>query len=398
MKRFFKKKSEAPPPRRPTVKMKVPVYTDGTDEDRLSITRQIRDLPEPQKVRTGEIVLSKYERLFHSIYDSVMITDMDGEILEVNARAEYNFGYPKGDLCTMNVLAMISGADQDLLKVIRDGISTEKYLVVEAVCVRSDESRFNAEIMVNSLSTLEGDMLCYFFRDISARKEAEQQLAEANAKILDTEKVNARLDTISTLVYELNNPLQILACMADAEGNKDLTKQVQRIVAVIDKLHVDVPLRTVTDAEGATRYDLPERKLQDCDYKRFLVADDEMMLRQMFLESLSLSFPHAQVEAAADGRQAVDLFQQRRHGLIIMDLAMPVMSGEEAFEEIMAICEREGWNPPTFIFCTGFVPSEKIKNVVGDESMHSCLRKPFTTGDLTRSVRNRLSRVTEVDI
>jgi PAS domain S-box-containing protein len=401
VKKFFGKKKppEVREPRRPTVKMKVPVYTDGTNQDRLSITRQVRDLPEAQKARTGEIVLSKYERLYHSIYDPVMIADMDGDIMEVNARAEYNFIWSKDDLCTMNVIDLISGADKELLKVVGESISTEKYLVIEAVCVRADETRFSAEIMINSLTTLEGDMLCFFFRDVSLRKDAEEKLAQANAKIIESERVKARLDTVSTLVHELNNPLQILTCMGETENNTELQKEVGRIIAVLEKLHSAGPLQTVTDGEGTSRYDLPpdEKKLIACDSSRFLVVDDEAMLRQMFVDSLSAAFPHVAVESGEDGKQAVDMFMQRRHAIIVMDLAMPVMTGEEAYTQIEAICAREGWKLPIFVFCTGFIPSDRVKSIVGNEEMHICIKKPFTTGDLTRAVKDRLALIPDSD-
>ena len=401
MKKLFRKKATAKdlPPRHPTVREKVPVYAGGTDEDRLSITRQVRDIPEPQKARTAEIILSKYEHLFHSIYDSVVITDMDGNILEVNARAEYNFIWTSEELCAMNVIDLISGADEELLQVVCDSINTKKYLVIEAICLRGDESRFHAEIMINSLSDVEGDMLCFFFRDVTLRKEAEEQLAQANAKLVETEKTKARLDTISTLVHELNNPLQILTCMGETENNKELQDQVGRIIAVLEELHSSGSLQTVVDEQGQSRYHLSEKaKLADCDYGRFLVVDNEKMLRQMFLDSVSKAFPDVKVEAGEDGKCAVDLFKRGHHGLIIMDLAMPVMTGEEAYGEIAAFCAKEGLKLPTFIFCTGFVPSDIVETIVGDESLHVCIKKPFTTGDLTRIIKERLARVADANV
>ena len=387
------------PPRYPTAKMKVPVYRDGTDRDRLSITQQVRDISEAQKARTAQIVLSKYEHLFHNIYDSVLITDMEGNILEVNARAEHNFVWNGQDLCTMNVIELISGADQELLQVVCDSINTEKYLVIEAICHRADESRFSAEIMINSINDMEGDMLCFFFRDVTLRKEAEEKLAQANTQLVETEKTKARLDTVSTLVHELNNPLQILTCMGETENNKELQVQVGRIIAVLEELHSAAQLQTVVDEQGETRYHLStEARLANCDYGRFLVVDDEATLRQMFVDSVASAFPTVKVEAAEGGQQAVELFKHGHHGLIIMDASMPVMSGEEAYAEIEATCTNEGLKLPMFIFCTGFVPSDNIKAIVGDESRHVSIKKPFTMNALTTTVQERLALVANSNV
>lgn len=381
--------------RRPTVRARIPVYAEGTEEQ-LSIRQSVGEIPEQQKSRSGEIVLSKYELLFHSIYDSVMLTDTEGNILEVNARAEYNFTWPADHLQAMTVLDLIAGADEELIKVINENVTDEKYLVIEASCTRSDESRFDADIVINRLTTVDGPHLCFFFRDVTSRKQAETELAEANAKLVESEKVRARSDTISTLVHEFNNPLQILICMAESDGNRELARQVNRMVGILNKLSSGQPLDTVTDDAGQTRYELPAEARAQCDPNRFLVVDDETMLRQMFVESLSMAFPDAMIDAASDGRQAVDLFNQKHHGLIIMDLSMPVMNGEEAYAEITKTCEAEGMASPSFLFCTGFMPSERIETIVGDESYHGFIKKPFTSGDLTTKVRTHLQKLADV--
>jgi len=76
---------------------------------------------------------------------------------------------------------------------------------------------------------------------------------------------------------------------------------------------------------------------------------------------------------------------------MIMDVSMPVMSGEAAFAEIKDECERQGWKLPSVIFCTGFVVSESLAEIVGDGSVHSCLEKPLTMASLITAVKNRLT-------
>lgn len=370
----------------------VPVYNDGLDRDRLSITQQVHDMPEEYKSRSGgEVARSQYDELLHSIYDAVMITEMDGSIVEVNARAEHNFIWSKEDLCRMNILDIISGADDRLLDLVRKNSTDQKFTVLEAVCLTGDGLRFSSEIVVNRMRRSRPN-LCFFIRDVTRRKQAEEELRTANEKLVEAEKIQARMDTLSTLFYELNNPLQILTCMAEIDKNEEYKKQLDRVMSVLDKLRKEESLEAVRTDDGGTKYDIPvECSLEPCDRKRLMVADDEKVLRDMFVNALSLTISGVTIDSAANGQEALKMFCKNRPAVIIMDVSMPVMNGESAFAEIKAECDRQQWQVPSVIFCTGFVISESLAEIVGDGSKHACLEKPLTMANLIAAVKNRLA-------
>lgn len=135
-----------------------------------------------------------------------------------------------------------------------------------------------------------------------------------------------------------------------------------------------------------------DKELVDCDSKRLLIVDDEKPIRKMFVQTLSSSFPDLVIETAGDGIQALELFKESHHGLIIMDVVMPGMNGEEAFTGIEAVCKRNAWKFPSFIFCTGFAVGDTLRRIVGDESFHSCLEKPITMDNLVETVRKHQAR------
>ncbi|MDD4870325.1 MAG: response regulator [Kiritimatiellae bacterium] len=368
----------------------VPVYSDGIDGDRSSITQQVHDMPEIYRARTGESAHSQYDELLHCIYDAVMITEMDGSIVEVNARAEHNFIWTKEDLCKMNILDIISGADEQLLDLVRKNVTDQKFTVLEAVCLVGDGSRFSSEIVVNKMR-LGRPSLCFFIRDVTRRKQAEEDLRVANERLVEAEKIQARVDTLSTIFYDLNNPLQILTCMAEIDKNEEYKKQLERVVSVLDKLRKQESLEAVRADDGSIRYDISTgTKLQPCDSKRLMVVDDEKLLRDMFVNALSLTIPGVSIESASNGQDAVKIFCQKRPAVIVMDVSMPIMNGEAAFMEIKAECERQGWRLPAVIFCTGFVVSESLSEIVGDGSMHTYLEKPLTMANLIGAVKSRL--------
>lgn len=367
------------------------VYSDGADVDRLSITQQVIEHPEVYQKRLEDAKTAKYEELLHSIYDAVLITDMEGNVFEINARAEFVFKWEQDELNNINIVDIISGADSELMKVIRKNVGNKKYTVLEAICIRGDNSRFNADIVVNRLKSRAENALCFFIRDVTVRKQAEEDLRRANDMLLEAERVQARIDTISTLLHGFNNPLQILTCMAEIDENEEYKKQLDRIMALLDQLRQEQSLDEIVGEDGSSRYDVDEqRELIAADHDRILVVDDEVTLRGIFVDALTSSFPGKTIDPAGDGKAALDLFSMRHHGIVIMDVSMPVMTGEQAFIEMEQLCANKGWQMPCVIFCTGFVISDDLKELVGDGKMHACLQKPLSLSSLIGAVKARI--------
>jgi len=367
-------------------------YSSGGES--LSLTQQAQYYPESSR----SSVISqdaKYEELLHSVYDAVLITDFDGNITEVNIRAEHCFMWDMEQLKKMNVVDLIAGANDDLLSLLRRNINSMKYTILEAMCVRGDEGRFFAEIVVNRLRGRPRELLCFFVRDISVRKKAEAELQEANGKLVQAEKIKARMDTLSTLYYALNNPLQILMSLAEIDQNQEYRRQLGRVVEVLEQLRKEESLDVIVDGEGASRYDISiTQDLKPCDTTRLLVVDDENLLRNIFVDALKQAFPSLTIESASDGRQARDAFDAHHHAVILMDVAMPVMDGEQAFNAIKSICETEGWKIPEIVFCTGFTMPENLRRLVEGDSC-SCVTKPVAIRVLVETVRQHLERLAE---
>lgn len=127
-----------------------------------------------------------------------------------------------------------------------------------------------------------------------------------------------------------------------------------------------------------------------CDRNRVLVVDDERAIRLLFQLILSEELPGREVDVASNGQEAFEAFQCRHHAVLLMDLHMPVMDGQQAFREIDDLCRRENLEMPSFVFCTGYAPPDELRNVIESSSRHGLLSKPVGTADLVRAVRERL--------
>ncbi|MEI6219248.1 MAG: response regulator [bacterium] len=124
-----------------------------------------------------------------------------------------------------------------------------------------------------------------------------------------------------------------------------------------------------------------------CDMEKILVVDDESSIRRLFNMVLSEAFTKMTIDQACNGVEALRLFRDGRHGVIIMDLRMPVMDGLQAFQAIESFCLKEKQEMPAVIFCTGFAPPEALKQIVCEGRPHTLLQKPVNSQDIIRAVK-----------
>ena len=73
--------------------------------------------------------------------------------------------------------------------------------------------------------------------------------------------------------------------------------------------------------------------------KRILLAEDEEVLRMLVVDTLEDE--DYMVDEAADGGEAMELFQNHPYDLVILDYMMPVYTGIEVIEK-MRNAETEG--------------------------------------------------------
>jgi len=149
-----------------------------------------RASPEPTNIparfescekETATVSDSTFQRLLQGTYDAAIISNLNGEIVDVNVRAEEFFGFMKSEITGCSVLHIIAGSDAGLLSTVCHNLEGERFTLIQAYCVRQDGSYFPAEIAVSRIDLSE-PCLCFFVRDITLRKRAEEMLrTEHNA-------------------------------------------------------------------------------------------------------------------------------------------------------------------------------------------------------------------------
>lgn len=128
-----------------------------------------------------------------------------------------------------------------------------------------------------------------------------------------------------------------------------------------------------------------------CDKRRILVVDDEEVIQKLFSMVLSWELPEAHVEVAANGVEALAAFEAKHHGVLLMDLHMPVMDGQSAFMELEHQCRAQRWEMPRVVFCSGFAPPNEVRDRVCSDRSHCLLTKPVANEVLVDAIRPGLN-------
>ena len=117
-----------------------------------------------------------------------------------------------------------------------------------------------------------------------------------------------------------------------------------------------------------------------------LVADDEESVRTVAEETLQ---QHGlTVLQAVDGREAVDMFMAHAEEIsaVLLDLTMPVMSGEEAFARI-----REVRPDARIILSSGYTEQDAVGRFSGEKPT-AFIQKPYAPRELLKIVHDALAR------
>jgi len=344
------------------------------------------DTSNEQKSTTGD---QYYQAVFQGLFESILITDTRGKILETNTRSDEMFHYDAGELLNRPLSDIIYGFDEKILQSIVGSLNSQRHAVMEASCIAHDGSTFPAEIAISRINLGTEMHLCFSVRNVSSRNEERQELENAQEKLLAMERTKARMDTITTIAHEINNPLQTLMTMVEADKNIRYGMPLNRIVAVMQELRRNEELKTIKYVGTSNRFSLLGPDLTPCTAKHLLIVDDEGTLRRLFKTVLTEKIMGLTIECASNGAEALSAFHVKHHAIILLDVYMPVMDGEKAFREIKKVCKDQKWEMPAVIFCTGYTPPNSVQEAIANDSAHCYLAKPITTATLVDAVRNR---------
>ncbi len=115
---------------------------------------------------------------------------------------------------------------------------------------------------------------------------------------------------------------------------------------------------------------------------RIVVAEDEALIRMDLVEMLGEA-GYEVIAQASDGAQAIELVQEHKPDLAILDVKMPILDGISAAQEIIATCP--------VLMLTAFSQRELVDRA-RDAGVMAYVLKPFTINDLIPAIEIAISR------
>lgn len=207
-----------------------------------------------------------------------------------------------------------------------------------------------------------------------------------------------RVQIVSAAASELNNLIQIISGTVamlekiwkgppeSEEYFEVLRTSVERAAKVTGRLvqHAGgTNQKTVLHpglAAGAKAKPAPKKPVEN--QRCILVVDDEPMA--LALSRYVLAQAGFAVATAQSGLEALDLFGKEpgRFSLVLLDLSMPLMDGEETFVRLRAI------NPKVPVLLnTGFIEKHRLERMM-EAGLAGFLRRPYQPDDVLEQIES----------
>jgi PAS domain S-box-containing protein len=137
---------------------------------------------------------SLYKQLLAGLYDAVLVTDPKGYVIDANARVQEFFQYDSSETWDMAVGELIPGVNASLIERIRQGLSGDRFVLLDARCVRKDRSTFAAEVAISSIDLMnEGDFV-FAVRNVDRRRGMIQKLRGSHNALMQALSADALCD------------------------------------------------------------------------------------------------------------------------------------------------------------------------------------------------------------
>ena len=123
------------------------------------------------------------------------------------------------------------------------------------------------------------------------------------------------------------------------------------------------------------------------DRKKILTIDDEEDFR-FFVKGNLENTGEFHVLEAASGKEGIKIASEEKPDLILLDISMPEMSGEEVSKRLSKIPET---NKIPILFFTALITKHEIENGgISNIAGHKFIAKPIATKQLVAAINNTL--------
>ncbi|KXS46681.1 MULTISPECIES: PAS domain-containing sensor histidine kinase [Methanohalophilus] len=161
--------------------------TDFLDEEKKLMELMTKSLSKAIKSRNAEDKLTHSEKKFHTIFDNaadaIFIHDLKGNFLEINQIACKRLGYTRGKLLNLTPMDIDSQTNAKEVPEMIEQILKNGSLIFETIHLTKDGKKIPTEISSKVIDYREEKVILSIARDISKRKEAEEQIGKLQHRL-----------------------------------------------------------------------------------------------------------------------------------------------------------------------------------------------------------------------
>ena len=236
--------------------------------------------------KRAEEALRRQALMFETIYDGVVLTDLAGRILDWNPAAERIFGYDKNEVLgkTCGLVYQPEAATVVTQQMIY-GLMSEGRWSSEIDFIRKDGSKGVCETVVVPLRDDQGQPVAAIGvnRDITERKQYENELVEAREAALEAARAKAQF--LANMSHEIRTPMNGVLGMSELLLTTELTARQLDFVRTL-QVSGEHLLRVINDILDFSKLEAGEMRLDN----------DQLNLNRCLEEVLDLCSPQAEAK------------------------------------------------------------------------------------------------------
>ncbi|MES2617370.1 MAG: PAS domain S-box protein [Bacteroidota bacterium] len=153
------------------------------------------------------ITENRYKALFEQATDAIMITDFKGNFLDVNPWLCNMFGYSYSELLTMNINQLIDSEELKVRPIAFHNLAAGKHVFSERKMLTRGGDVIQVEANVKAVNEY---MVLAIARDISERKQVEQEKEEISTLLKERIKELKTLYRCSQIIQDEHNDIDVI--------------------------------------------------------------------------------------------------------------------------------------------------------------------------------------------